>query len=88
MKKIFKRLGVIAIGSVFVSLFAGCKDNSYDPAADPDVCIYGPPEMFEESIEDVSADDGIEVDVFIPEENETPLIYGPPEMFEDKNNQN
>ena len=88
-----KRIGIAAIWSLALSMLSGCSQGKFESSDNEPVVIYGPPEMFEENIddpdvntegetdEDNTSDDEEQNGDFDPSENEPEEIYGPPEMF-------
>ena len=72
-------MGIIGIGLAVLLLLCSTRTkNSFSPDNNTAVCVYGPPEYFEEEIE---VNPGISEPIDIPIE-----VYGPPEFFEEEEN--
>lgn len=91
-KKFARGVAASAAAAGLVLGLAGCSaeptiplpDDDFDPMANENVEVYGPPEYFNGEGEDGPY--GIEdpYDDFDPSTNEVQTVYGPPEWFEDE----
>lgn len=79
-----KKSKILAATMASIVMTGTLGSCSFVPGENVEPDVYGPPESYEESVEEsASAVEPESVEGFDPVENIEPDVYGPPEAFED-----